>query len=98
MEDTEHGHVVSPDDEDAIVLEQNELGESFIAVLGDEGVYFDHNWSEGALHVDYDDLERILDTRDTTTMDDMYGDGSDHEACEECYSCIDCGDCECRNT
>lgn len=29
-----------------------------------------------------------------TTMDDLYGDGSDHEACEECGSCIECGDCE----
>ena len=29
-----------------------------------------------------------------TTMDDLYGDGSDHEVCEECGNCIECGDCE----
>ena len=27
------------------------------------------------------------------TMDDLTGDGSDHEACEECGLCIPCGDC-----
>lgn len=32
---------------------------------------------------------------DTMTMDEMYGDGSDHKACEECGFCIDCGDCMC---
>ena len=60
MEDTEHGHVVSPDDEDAIVLEDNGLGESFIAVTTDEGVYFDHNWCEGALYVEYEDLATLV--------------------------------------
>lgn len=28
------------------------------------------------------------------TMDEMYGDGSDHEACEVCGNCITCHDCE----
>ena len=27
------------------------------------------------------------------TMDDEYGDGSDHKVCEKCGFCIDCGDC-----
>ncbi len=30
------------------------------------------------------------------TMNDKYGDGSDHEVCETCGLCIDCGDCECE--
>ena len=29
-----------------------------------------------------------------TTMDEMYGDGSDHEVCEVCGLCKTCGDCE----
>jgi len=29
------------------------------------------------------------------TMDDMYGDGSNHEACEKCGFCLTCGDCIC---
>lgn len=32
------------------------------------------------------------------TMDDLYGDGSDHEACEVCGFCIDCGDCGCLHS
>ena len=28
-----------------------------------------------------------------TTMNEMYGDGSDHEVCDECGFCITCGDC-----
>lgn len=28
------------------------------------------------------------------TMDEMYSDGSDHEACEVCGCCITCHDCE----
>lgn len=31
-------------------------------------------------------------------MDDLYGDGSDHEACEVCGFCIDCGDCGCLHS
>ena len=27
------------------------------------------------------------------TMDDMYGDGSDHEVCPICELCVTCGDC-----
>jgi Fe2+ or Zn2+ uptake regulation protein len=29
-----------------------------------------------------------------TTMDEKYGDGSNHLVCEKCGMCIDCGDCE----
>ena len=29
-----------------------------------------------------------------TTMDERYGDGSDHEVCDECGLCKSCGDCE----
>jgi len=29
-----------------------------------------------------------------TTMDEKYGDGSDHEVCDECGLCKECGDCE----
>lgn len=28
------------------------------------------------------------------TMDDLYGDGSDHEVCPACGFCIPCGDCK----
>ncbi len=28
-----------------------------------------------------------------TTMDEKYGDGSDHDVCEKCGLCITCGDC-----
>jgi hypothetical protein len=27
------------------------------------------------------------------TMDDRYGDGSDHLVCRQCGLCIPCGDC-----
>jgi len=30
-----------------------------------------------------------------TTMDELYGDGSDHEVCEECGLCVECEDCVC---
>lgn len=30
-----------------------------------------------------------------TTMDDLYGDGTDHEACPVCGECKTCGDCDC---
>lgn len=29
-----------------------------------------------------------------TTMDERYGDGSEHEVCDECGFCKTCGDCE----
>lgn len=29
-----------------------------------------------------------------TTMDEMYGDGSDHEACPSCGFCKTCDDCK----
>lgn len=29
------------------------------------------------------------------TMAEMYGDGSDHEACQDCGMCKRCGGCEC---
>lgn len=29
-----------------------------------------------------------------TTMDERYGDGSEHEVCDECGFCKECGDCE----
>ena len=28
------------------------------------------------------------------TMDDVHGDGSNHECCSECGFCVTCGDCE----
>ena len=28
------------------------------------------------------------------TMDDQYGDGSDHEVCRRCGMCVTCGDCK----
>ncbi len=28
------------------------------------------------------------------TMNDVYGDNSDHECCELCGNCIPCGDCD----
>lgn len=31
-----------------------------------------------------------------TTMDEEYGDGSDHEVCERCGMCITCCDCVCE--
>lgn len=27
------------------------------------------------------------------TMDDLYGDGSKHSACQSCGMCVTCGDC-----
>lgn len=30
------------------------------------------------------------------SMNDLYGDDSDHEACEKCGCCISCGDCKCN--
>jgi len=30
-----------------------------------------------------------------TTMNDEYGDGSDHICCDECGFCVTCGDCIC---
>jgi len=29
------------------------------------------------------------------TMNDLYGDGSEHEACPKCGMCKVCGDCVC---
>lgn len=29
-----------------------------------------------------------------STMNDAYGDGSNHEICSKCGLCIQCGDCE----
>jgi len=29
-----------------------------------------------------------------TTMDERFGDGSDHISCDECGYCITCGDCK----
>ena len=31
------------------------------------------------------------------TMNDLYGDGSDHVGCEVCGFCVDCVDCICVN-
>jgi len=31
-------------------------------------------------------------------MDDLYGDGSDHAACEGCGGCLDCDDCTCGDS
>jgi len=30
------------------------------------------------------------------TMNDKYGDGSDHECCPRCGRCLTCGDCICQ--
>ena len=32
---------------------------------------------------------------DMTTMDDRYGDGSDHAVCDGCGMCLECDDCIC---
>ncbi len=32
-------------------------------------------------------------TRMDNTMNDMYGDGSDHKSCHRCGFCLTCGDC-----
>lgn len=29
------------------------------------------------------------------TMDELYGNGSDHEVCQKCGECFECDDCEC---
>ena len=34
-------------------------------------------------------------TRADGTMNDRYGDGSDHQCCPRCASCVTCGDCAC---
>jgi Fe2+ or Zn2+ uptake regulation protein len=31
------------------------------------------------------------------TMNDKYGDNSDHIVCEKCGMCITCGDCKCED-
>jgi len=31
------------------------------------------------------------------TMNEEYGDGSDHEVCEKCGLCKTCGDCKCED-
>jgi hypothetical protein len=30
------------------------------------------------------------------TMDEIYGDGSEHEACEVCGTCLECDGCQCE--
>jgi hypothetical protein len=30
------------------------------------------------------------------TMDETYGDKSNHKCCDKCGMCIDCGDCNCK--
>lgn len=30
------------------------------------------------------------------TMNERYGDGSNHEVCDQCGRCIPCGDCQCN--
>lgn len=57
---TEHGHTFDPESDDAHTIEKNELGESFIGYHGEEGIYFDHNWTEGALFVEYETLRKML--------------------------------------
>lgn len=38
----------------------------------------------------------VLAARDAQqTMNDRYGDGSDHIACGKCGKCVSCGDCDC---
>jgi len=57
---TEHGHTFDPESDEAYTIEDNELGESFIGYYGESGIYFDHNWTEGALFVEYDTLREML--------------------------------------
>ena len=33
-------------------------------------------------------------TEQESTMDDEYGDGSEHDVCDDCGFCIVCGDCD----
>ena len=35
----------------------------------------------------------VLKPKGRVTMDNLYSDGSDHEACEKCGFCKACGDC-----
>ena len=37
----------------------------------------------------------FIGTEEPETMEDRYGDGSDHKVCQKCNMCLDCGDCEC---
>lgn len=39
-------------------------------------------------------LRRGWMAKEKTTMNDMYGDGSDHEVCDLCGFCAECSDCE----
>ena len=32
------------------------------------------------------------------TMDETYGDSSDHLCCDKCGMCITCGDCKCKKS
>lgn len=53
------GNVV--DDEESIILEENEMGERLIANISKDGVYIDHNWSEGALYLPEDSLRMLAE-------------------------------------
>ena len=52
-----------------------------------------HNEIAASSQRDYEVYGTEL-TRGNTTMDDIYGDGSDHEVCLSCGLCKTCGDCE----
>ena len=40
--------------------------------------------------------EWMKELHTTKTMDDFYGDGSDHEVCSKCGFCKSCKDCNCE--
>lgn len=37
-----------------------------------------------------------LENTKPKTMEETYGDKSDHLCCPNCGMCIDCGDCKCK--
>lgn len=39
-------------------------------------------------------MKKWLLSQPTQTMDQKYGDGSDHLVCQKCGQCAECGDCE----
>lgn len=40
-------------------IEDNELGELFTVEVTNEGIYLDHNWTEGCLFMSHDDFEQL---------------------------------------
>lgn len=44
-------------------IEDNELGEEFIAEITDHGVYLNHNWMEGGLFIPHEEFEELNNFR-----------------------------------